>query len=86
MGTGAAKPTRVNATQAAASEQGSAATGRQASQPSGDAATLSRLARAVAEPSLATPRIESLRRDVKSGFYEVPAPQLASKIVDFLKE
>ena len=51
-----------------------------------DAVELSRLSEALAEAGTDAARIERLRAAVRSGAYQVPASEVAGKIVDFHKE
>lgn len=53
---------------------------------SDDAVELSRLSEAVAEPGPNQARLEQLRIEVQAGAYQVPAGDLAKKIVEFHEE
>jgi negative regulator of flagellin synthesis FlgM len=57
--------------------------GRGSSAAPDDAVTLSRLSEAVAGSGPGEARLNQLRLEVQAGTYQVPAPKIAAKIVDF---
>ena len=57
--------------------------GRGPSAAPDDAVSLSRLSEAVGGSGPDEARLNQLRLDVQAGAYQVPAPKIAAKIVDF---